>query len=85
MRREEDDMAEVEFPYERHYKEAIGLAVERQDYERAAILILLEVLEAMEAVPEASVDEVIELLAQEAAPQATNGHRRRSERRGRHR
>lgn len=62
-------------------------AIEREQWELAALMLLVRAVETMEAMPYASIDDVIELMAAdpELAPRSTGRmHWRRNEARRRH-
>lgn len=60
-------------------------AIEREEWELAALMLLVRAVEAMQSMPEASVDDLVELLAADFEPRrAGREHGRRSEARRRH-
>ncbi len=62
-------------------------AIKREEWELAALLLLLRAVETMEAMPYASLDDVISLMAADpelAPPSTRRMHRRRNEARRRY-
>lgn len=62
----------------------LAVAIERQDWELAALCLLVGMTRAAEKLPADSVEALIEMLAEPAPePRRAPHHRRRNERRGR--
>lgn len=60
-------------------------AIEREQWELAALMLLVRAVEAMQSMPEASVDDLVELLAADLEPLgAGRAHGRRDGARRRH-
>ncbi len=65
---------------------ALAVAIERRDWELAALCLLVGVTQAAEKLPAETVDQLIELLAAEpSVRRAEDTHRRRADYHGRHR